>query len=253
VFAGTNTIEPLDPSIIPPAEQPPGLEQFILDNAGDVATPADGFDQVFLETVGIVDALDSALATLEGDLLAAFAEADAIDAAPVGDTAAGFDASLGVSSTAVDDLGTLLSGVTPPTPPAPGGGGGAAGNTLDFVSVGPLGKVCTYPLTYQNNTGKTDTITKWTLDNDSAGVFTVIWATPQTLADQGTSDLVVTATATQLGVHQATFTIFTSNEPAPFVVVFTISVVNSGVPCAGQVGRGGGGAGGGGGGRGRRL
>jgi hypothetical protein len=126
LFSETPTIAPLDAADIPPADPPPGLEQFILDNAPTDATPLDGFDAVFTETVGIIDALDAALGGLAGELLSAFAEADLVDAAPVADTVAGFTSSLGPVSTGVDDLGTLLRSATPPSPGGGAGGGGSA-------------------------------------------------------------------------------------------------------------------------------
>jgi len=249
VFAGTNTIDPLDPTQFPAADPAPGLEQYIIDNAPTDATPLDGFDTAFAETVGFVDALDAALGALAGELLLAFAEADTIDPAPVGDTVAGFTSSLDVSSTSLDNLGTLLTGAGQPTPtPGGGGGGGASSSTFDFVSVGPLGQFCEYTLTYNNNTGKTDTVTKFTLENDSAGVFAVTWPLPITLADQASVDVVVRVTATQVGKHTAKFSTFTSNEADPFVVTFTVNVVDTFVQCQGGAPPAGGGGGGGGGG-----
>jgi hypothetical protein len=97
----------------------------VLDTLGNAATPDDGFDQVATDAATIVDALDSALSTLGALLGDAFAEADTIDAAPVGDTVSGFAGSLGVSSAAVDSLGNTLASVTA----TPGGGGGGGGTT----------------------------------------------------------------------------------------------------------------------------
>ncbi len=121
LFAATPTIAPLDPADFPPAGPPPGLEDFILANAPTDATPLDGFDTAFLETVGVIDALAGALDGLSGELLTSFAEADLIDPAPVGATVDGFGASLAPSDTSVTNLGTLLSVAAPP---APGGAGG---------------------------------------------------------------------------------------------------------------------------------
>jgi hypothetical protein len=250
VFAGTNTIDPLDPSTLPPEDPAPGLEQFIIDNAPNDATPFDGFDQAFTDTVGIVDALDSALGSLEGSLLDAFSEADTIDPAPVGATVAGYSASLGPSSTAADNLGTLLTGAASPTPPAPAGGTppGSVG-TFDFVAVGPIGYTCSYPLTYTNNTGQADTVRQFTLVNDSAGVFEVHWPLPVTLAVGQSSVATVLVHATQLGEHTATFSVFTSNEVQPFIVTFRVNVLPNFVPCQGgpstppDIGRPGGGGG----------
>jgi hypothetical protein len=116
LFSATPTIAPLEPGDIPPADPPPGLEQFVLDNSPTEGSALDGFDLAFSEAVGIVDALEAALNGLGNDLLLAFTEADAIDATPVGDTVAGYTAALVPVGTAVDDLGTLLSTITPPTP-----------------------------------------------------------------------------------------------------------------------------------------
>jgi len=123
VFPAKETICPLVASDIPPADVTPCLEDFISANSPFDATALDGFDEYFADTVAVVDGLDAALGSLESDLVSSFAEADAIDAKPVADTAAGMAAAIGVSSGQVDDLGTLLGTVTGPG--APGGGGGA--------------------------------------------------------------------------------------------------------------------------------
>lgn len=156
VFAGTNTIDPLDPTDFPPADPPPNLEQFIIDNAPTDASPADGFDVAFTETVGIVDALDSALGDMEGSLLLAFGEADTIDAQPVSATVDGFTGSLAPSSSSVDALGTLLVSSSPPSPTVGGGVGPTQCGTLDFGTVaaqGPIGTNFFNHTVYLQNTG----------------------------------------------------------------------------------------------------
>src|SRR6266446_6527215 len=107
----------LDPADFPPLPLQPGFAQLVTDTLGNVATPTDGFDDVMGEAIAIVDALDTALGLLAADLLDTFAEADTIDAAPVSDNAAGFTASLAVSSALNDQLGTLLGSATGPVPP----------------------------------------------------------------------------------------------------------------------------------------
>lgn len=143
LFAGEDTITPLDPADFPTADQPPLLEQFIEANAPTDATPLDGFDSVFTEAVGLVDAFDALLGGLAGELLSAFTEADLIDPTSAGDTVAGFTATLVPISSGVDDLGKLLASATPPTPtittckpgpassPAPCGTHGDSSITLD--------------------------------------------------------------------------------------------------------------------------
>ncbi len=71
----------LDPADFSPLPLQPGFAQLVQDELGDVATPADGFDDVLAEAVGIVDALAGALDSLGGELLDAFAEADLVDPA----------------------------------------------------------------------------------------------------------------------------------------------------------------------------
>lgn len=123
----TLLIQPLllDPADFPPLPLSPGFAQLVSGELDGQGLPTDGFDTVVGEVIAIVDALDVALGGLGLDLLDAFTEADAIDAQPVGDTAAGFAGSLAASDAAVGDLGTLLAGATSPAPA--GGGGGAAG------------------------------------------------------------------------------------------------------------------------------
>lgn len=124
VFPATPTICPLEPGDFPGPDPPPCLEDFIGANSPTDATELDGFDQYFADTAAVVDTLEAALGSLEGDLASSFTEADTIDPKPVADTAAGFTASLDPSSQAVNDLGTLLGTVSPPSP------GGGAGGTI---------------------------------------------------------------------------------------------------------------------------
>lgn len=139
LFAATNTIQPLDPSDFPSADPPPGFEQFVLDTLGNAATPDDGFDQVATEAASIVDALDSALGTLDALLGDAFTEADTIDPTPVGDTVSGYVGSLQVSSTAVDALGNTLAAVTSTPGGTSGGGGGVQQSGCGTGALSTLG------------------------------------------------------------------------------------------------------------------
>ncbi len=127
-------IEPLvlDPADFPPLPLQPGFAQLVQDELGTAGTPDDGFDAVFTEVVGIVDALDAALGGLANDLLDAFAEADLVDPAAASDNLVAGTAAVSASSSLVDNLGTLITiastPTAPPTPPsAPPGGGGAVG------------------------------------------------------------------------------------------------------------------------------
>src|SRR5712692_726655 len=122
------TIEPAD---FPPLPLQPGFAQLVMDELGDVATPADGFDEVLAGAVGIVDALDAALGDLGGELLDAFAEADLVDPAAAGDNLVAGQAAVVAAGAAVDGLGTIITSLSPPTPkpapPGPPGGGGGGG------------------------------------------------------------------------------------------------------------------------------
>lgn len=122
VFPATETICPLVPGDFPGPDPPPCLEEFIQANSPTDATALDGFDQYFTDTVTVLDALDAALGSLEGDLASSFTEADTIDAGPVRDTQAGLTAAVNVVSTGVDDLGTLLGTASGPGAPAGAGG-----------------------------------------------------------------------------------------------------------------------------------
>jgi hypothetical protein len=120
----------LDPADFPPLPLQPGFAQLVQDELGYFATPADGFDDVLAEAVGIVDALAGALESLGGELLDSFAEADLVDPAAAGDNLVTGSAAVGVAGTAVDSLGTLITlSSTPPTAPPPGGGGAGTGGT----------------------------------------------------------------------------------------------------------------------------
>jgi hypothetical protein len=235
---GDLLIQPLeiDPSDFPPLPLQPGFTQLVSDELGNAATPTDGFDDVFAEVVAIVDALDSALGTLEGELLRAFVEADTVDARPVSATADHFAASLAPTDAAVNNLGTLLGAAAAPTPPSGGGDGGGgtgAGNTFDFVAVGPIGRSCTYDLTYTNNTNQTDTVQRFTLENDVPGTFALKWTLPVTLAVGESADVKVVVTATTPGKRTAKLSLYTAISPDPFVVMFTVTVYDYAVPCQG--------------------
>src|SRR5258708_9707732 len=107
----------LDPADFPPLPLQPGFLQLVMDELGDQATPADGFDDVVGEVIGIIAALDAALSALNPTLEDTFAEADTIDAHAVTATVDGFTAALVPVSAAVDELGALLSGAGRPRPP----------------------------------------------------------------------------------------------------------------------------------------
>lgn len=242
-------IQPLDlTDFADPGQGPdPGFTELVASELADAGTDADGFDAVVEEMQGFIDAFDAGLAELAGadggDLDTTFAEILTLDPEAVRANAADFAAALPAGDQAVEDLGNLLAGSTP-APPA--GGGAAASNTFDFGSSGPIGRTCHYTFTYTNNTGKTDTVTKWTLENDSAAAFAVQWPTPVTLANGESTELSVAVTATQLGPHEATFSIYTSNEAPPFVLQFIVHVVAYDEPCPGGPPPGGPGHGGGG-------
>src|SRR5260370_30692907 len=109
----------LDPAAFPPLPLQPGFAQLVQDELGDVAGPADGFDDVTAELVGIVDALAGELDSLGGELLDAFAEADLVDPAAAGENLVAGEATVVAAGTAVDGLGTLItsSSVAPGGPP----------------------------------------------------------------------------------------------------------------------------------------
>jgi len=190
----------LDPAIFPPADPPPGLEQFIIDNAGDAGTSLDGFDQAFQDVVDILGSMDVFLGSLGGSLLSAFAEADTIDEAPVGDTIAGFADSLTLSANATTDLGTLLGGAGAPTPPArcPTAITATATKSADCGSVSgwPVNGSRSLPFTIQvqlvNQSSSTVHIAGWALYQPHPGVFEVSTDCGSSLAPGETCDLCIT-------------------------------------------------------------
>jgi hypothetical protein len=194
----------LDPADFPPLPLQPGFAQLVSDELGDQGTPADGFDDIVGEAIALVDVLDSALGGLGFELLDAFAEADLIDPTPVGDTVAGFTKSLEASSTAVDELGKLLSGAAPPTPSAGGGTGLPAGCAAvvgfdDVTNTPPIMRSVSFSAQGPNTVTTIDSVT---LDQDTPGLFTV---NTSALGQQPPNTALIltitlTATATQ-GVH----------------------------------------------------
>ncbi len=99
-----------------------------MDNSPTDASTLDGFDEIFTETVALVDSLELGLISLNPTLDETFAEADTLDPGPLADDITGFTASLAVPGTNVDNLGTLLGSLAPPTPAAGSCGAGSAGS-----------------------------------------------------------------------------------------------------------------------------
>src|SRR6266849_2651195 len=94
----------LDPADFPPLPLQPGFLQLVSDELGDTATPADGFDDVVGEGIGIIAALDAGLSALHPTLDETFLEAYLSDTQQVNETIDGYTAALVPVSTAVDDL-----------------------------------------------------------------------------------------------------------------------------------------------------
>lgn len=245
----TLLIDPLvlDPADFPPLPLTPGFAQLVNDELGNAALPTDGFDTVFDELVAIVDGLDQALGVLAGELVSAFGEADTIDAAPVGDTVAGFAGALGVSSTAVDNLGTLLTGAAPPTPTGGGGGGGGGGAAagpivLDFGIITPRQGVVQLPIEYDNGTQQAVTIKSITFAPApvvaavNAWVFPTL-ALPATVQPGGSFKFTVGLDTTTLGGSYANMTVDADGTP-PKGAYFLKATV-TGPPPTGGGGRGG--------------
>jgi hypothetical protein len=240
----------IQPLVLPPDEFPPlpldpGFSQMVQDDLGNVVTAADGFDALVAEVLGIVDAIDSGLDALGGGLLDAFAEADLIDAAPVGDTVAGFTASLAPTSSAVDDLGTLLTTATTPAPTSGGGGGSPAptpapspaaiiifaqNNALPYSESGQ----------FVNIEGTAITIASKTLSDPTPGTFSVTDEIPATLAPGAGAKFTVTQHKKAAFGYAATFTIVYNGPHSPAVLEAEIGSGNSPLPPVGGGGGGGG-------------
>lgn len=114
-------IQPLDLSQFQPAFQntDPGFTQLVNDTLDDLATPADGFDEVMSEAIGLLDGLDAALGILEGDFSTLFDEAQQIDPQPYTDTATALGTSTDAMNGAVDALGDQVSRLAPQPAPQP--------------------------------------------------------------------------------------------------------------------------------------
>ncbi len=220
LFAGTPTIAPLDPADFPPAGQPPGLEDFILANAPTDATPLDGFDTAFLETVGIIDALAGALDSLGGELLTSFAEADLIDPAPVGDTVAGFGASLGPSDTSVSNLGTLLGAAGTPTPPQPfpigasTAGPPACDATLDMGDPNSVPAPVAVTVDLNNPTKSDVHIKKITLYQADPTVYSVTTTCTGTIPAGGSCQFTITRNSKPAFHYEGALSVESDGSPA---------------------------------------
>ena len=220
------TIEPAD---FPPLPLQPGFAQLVMDELGDVATPADGFDDVLAEAVGIVDALAGALDSLGGELLDAFAEADLVDPAAAGDNLVAGSAAVGAAGAAVDTLGTLLTTSTSPTapgaPPPPGAPTTPQCATLDFGSgptSSPVG-TATRALTIElQNTGATPLkVLRTSMSPDLGFSFQVFPSIVGAVVQPGASLAVrVTFQSGSAGTFNTTLTIHTDRpDPQPCLVL----------------------------------
>src|SRR5713226_4328263 len=219
----------LDPADFPPLPLQPGFAQLVMDELGDVATPADGFDDVLAEAVGIVDALAGALDSLGGELLDAFAEADLVDPAAAGDNLVAGEAAVGTAGAAVDTLGTLLTTSTSPTapgaPPPPGAPTTPQCATLDFGSgptSSPVG-TATRALTIElQNTGATPLKVRSTsMSPDLGFTFQVFPSIVGAVVQPGASLAVrVTFQSGSTGTFQTTLTIHTDRpDPQPCLLL----------------------------------
>lgn len=255
----------IQPLVLPTDEFPqlpldPGFAKLVQDELGNVVTPTDGFDDVVAEAIAIVDGVDSALDALGGGLLDAFAEADLIDAKPVSDTVAGFTASLGPTSSAVDDLGTLLATVAPPTPTGGGGGGGPQPTGGDIGPTSPCDEcielsaaaagapAATYQLSYQNQTNGPMTVSSVTLQQGTPAVFSVKASLPAVIPVNGSLPIGITVAASQSNTFHALVTIKSTQGTGTTVACVKVPVLPAGstVPapsaqfCGGGTGGGGG-------------
>jgi hypothetical protein len=217
----------LDPADFPPLPLQPGFSQLVNDELGNAATPTDGFDEVFAEVVAIVDALDSALGTLAGELLDAFGEADTIDAQPVSVTADSFTASLAPSDTAVGNLGTLLGAAAAPTPPAP-----ACDISLQAPDTAEGATPVNYALTLRNGTAAALNVTNavFTPAIGSAAALSATVPVPQTLAPGADLQGHITVTPTTQGTFTGTLTLTVAGAARDTRACYTVRVVPAVTP-----------------------
>ena len=236
---GDLLIQPLeiDPADFPPLPLQPGFSQLVSDELGNAATPTDGFDEVFAEVVAIVDALDSALGTLGDELLAAFGEADTIDAAPVSATADSFTASLGPSDTAVNNLGALLGAAVPATPPA------ACDLAVQLPDTAQAGTPAVYSLGVHNGTSAPIVVTKAVFRTSDADILSAIVPTPQTVAAGAELQTSITVTTARLGNFSGTLELTVSGASRDTIICYYARVVQPGATGTGGGGGGGSGVG----------
>src|SRR5713101_7798223 len=223
-------IQPLtiDPADFPPLPLQPGFAQLVMDELGDVATPADGFDDVLAEAVGIVDALAGALDSLGGELLDTFAEADLVAR----------EAAVGAAGAAVNSLGVLITSSSGPTiPPPPGAPSPAVQcGTLDFGSgaaVGPTGTQVRAATMELKNIGATPfTVRSTTFSPDLGFTFEVFPSLVGQVVQPGASLAVrVTFQSGSLGTFQTTLTIHTDRpDPQPCLLLRGTAVQGSAFP-----------------------
>lgn len=224
-------IQPLviDPADFPPLPLQPGFAQLVQDELGTAATSADGFDEVFTEVVGVVDALAGALDSLGSELLNAFAEADLVDPTAAGNNLVAGAAAVGAAGTVVDNLGGLITSSSTPTAPSPPGAPAPAPagqcGTLDFGSgavSGPTGTAVRALTVELQNTGATPlTVRSISWSPDLGFTFGVFPSIVGAVVQPGASLAVrVTFQTGSAGTFTSTLTIHTDRpDPQPCLLV----------------------------------
>src|SRR5258707_304701 len=197
----------LDPADFPPLPLQPGFAQLVQDELGDVATPADGFDEVLAGAVGIVDALDAALGDLGGGLLDAFAEADLVDPAAAGDNLVAGNAA-------------VVAVVQFP------GGIGFGQLVTEFVQLRNVGAT---PFTVRSVLSAPNTPTVWTVTPDVTGM----------VFPPGSSVTLTISVRAEPGNWSGTFTVNTDRpDPQPCIMwsaqFTTPPAVGGGAPAPGS-------------------
>ena len=105
----------------------PGLLDLAAASLGNSATPADGFDSVFLDAVNAFESGAAEVATLDPLLIEHFAPfSAATDDTLAGDTAQ-LATDLKNGDQVLADMDALFGSPAPPPPPPGGGGGGGGG------------------------------------------------------------------------------------------------------------------------------
>jgi len=234
-------IEPLDLTDFDPSQVPdnPGFTDLLSQELGIQATDLDGFSLVFDQAVALVDALGGALEGLGLTLLGAFAEADSITEAPLGELLTSFSGQLTTGAAIVASTDALLGSATPTGVAAPLCD---ADTVFPDVLLGPPppGPVL-FPVRIQNTHTTPLRVESVAFTRNDSSVFSEDATTPRTLVPGEVYTFNVGVKHDVAGTFHAILAAQADDQAAAHTLCLTVTVTATPAPPGGGGGGGGGG------------